>query len=69
MLSQEKGGLSVERDLNLAKAKVSGVGSVLVLRSRTRFSKVPITFGPEKLFMFAAFAFKIRVSKILKMIQ
>ena len=48
MLSQVKGGLSVERDLNLGKAKVSWVGSVLVLRSRTRFSKVPITFRTRK---------------------
>ena len=48
MLSQVKGGLSVERDLNLGKAKVSWVGSVLVLRSRTRFSKVPITFQARK---------------------
>ena len=49
MLSQVKGGLSVERDLNLVgKAKVSWVGSVLVLRSRTRFSKVPITFQARK---------------------
>ena len=48
MLSQVMGGLSVERDLNLGKAKVSWVGSVLVLRSRTRFSKVPITFQARK---------------------
>ena len=48
MLSQVKGGLSVERDLNLGKAKVSWVGSVLVLTSRTRFSKVPITFRARK---------------------